>query len=142
MKRMHRAAAVTAVAAAAVASAAVFAAPASATAQGAYAAAYNGACGSGYGVLHGYDIGELGTVYLTWNERTGENCAVTVRARKGAPVYMQAKVFQTDHTQVSASDSGAYTTYAGPVYVPGRGECVTVRGQIDDAYASFAGFCG
>jgi hypothetical protein len=48
----------------------------------------------------------------------------------------------TDHTQVSASDSGAYTTYAGPVHVPARGECVTVRGQIDDAYASFAGFCG
>jgi hypothetical protein len=142
MKRMHRAAAVTAIAAATAAAAAAFAAPASAAVQGAYEAEYNGACGSGYSVLYGYDIGELGTVYLTWNERTGENCAVTVRARKGAPVYMQAKVFQTDHTLVSASDSGAYTTYAGPVYIPARGECVTVRGQIADEYVSYSGFCG
>jgi hypothetical protein len=142
MKRMRQAAVVTALAATAVVGATAFALPASAATTEPANAAYNGACGTGYSVVDFNNVGTLGTVYLTWNDRTGENCAVTVRTKPGAAVYMQAKVFQTNHTQVSASDSGAYTTYAGPVYIPGRGECVTWRGQIADQYVVDAGHCG
>ncbi|ARH94142.1 spore-associated protein A [Streptomyces lydicus] len=145
MKRMRRAAVVTALATAATAGATAFAVPASAAAAGtaeSAVAAYNGVCGAGYKVVDFSNIGSLGTAYLTWNATTGENCAVTVRARPGAAVYMHAKVFQTNNTQVSASDSGAYTSYAGPVYIPARFECVTWRGQIADQYVTKDGHCG
>jgi hypothetical protein len=151
---------VTALAAASVLGATAFAVPASAaTPQNAQAAraaqaaqagpatqaaraAYNGACGAAYTVVDHGDIGTAGTVYLTWNDRTGENCVVTVRTKPGAAVYMQAKVYQTHNTLISASDSGAYTTYAGPAYIPARAECVTWRGQIGSEYVLNTGHCG
>ncbi|WP_310723378.1 spore-associated protein A [Streptomyces sp. N2A] len=152
MKPMRRAVVATVLASAATVGSVAFALPASAADSSAASAAdrsaasavaaYNGVCGAGYKVVDFSNIGTLGTAYLTWNATTGENCAVTVRARTGAAVYMHAKVFQTNNTQVSASDSGAYTSYAGPVYIPARFECVTWRGQIADQYVTGAGHCG
>ncbi|MFG2138307.1 spore-associated protein A [Streptomyces sp. NPDC048650] len=140
MKRGQRGIVVTALAAAGTIGATGFAAPASAAT--APLAAYNGACGAGYTVVDSSDVGTLGTVYLTWNDRNGENCVVTVRTKPGAAVYMHAKVFQTDDTQISSSDSGAYTSYAGPVHIPARFACVTWRGQIADQYVVNTGHCG
>ncbi|MYS20674.1 spore-associated protein A [Streptomyces sp. SID4948] len=138
---MRRVAVASALAATSAVGLTAFALPASAATPAANAA-YNGACGSGYTVVDHTNISTTGTIYLTWNDRIGENCAATVRKTPGAALYMQAKVFQTDHTTVSASDSGNYTTYAGPVYIPARGECVTWRGQIGTAWAQAAGHCG
>ncbi|WP_329133354.1 spore-associated protein A [Streptomyces sp. NBC_01476] len=104
--------------------------------------AYNKACGAGYGVVDHVNVGRAGTVYLTWNDRTGENCVVTVRTKPGPAVYMLAGIFLTGNTEIGASDSGAYTTYAGPVYLPARAQCVSWRGMIADQFVSAQGHCG
>ncbi|MCI4041885.1 spore-associated protein A [Streptomyces sp. TRM75563] len=119
-------AAVTATACAAVALApAAVAAEPEATA----AAKYNGACGGGYSVVNSAQIGAQGTVFLTYNSATGKNCVVTVRARPGKAVHMTASLgFASPTTTVT--DTGYYTTYAGPVHLDARGLCVTWRGEI------------
>ncbi|WP_243869379.1 spore-associated protein A [Streptomyces liangshanensis] len=101
------------------------AAPAAAAAQ----AAYNGVCGSGYNVVNSADIGKQGTVYLTYNAKTGKNCAVTIRKTSGAPVSVFTYLGVSE-TGASDFDSGNYTSYAGPVYVYGKGYCVDWAGGI------------
>lgn len=61
------------------------------TASPASAATYNGACGSGYSVLDSDNVGQLGTVFLTYNDSTGQNCVVTVDGREdvsGSATYL------------------------------------------------------
>ncbi|MFJ2650951.1 spore-associated protein A [Streptomyces sp. NPDC087420] len=101
------------------------AAPAAAGPQ----AAYNGVCGAGYNVVNWADIAKQGTVYLTYNAKTGKNCAVTIRKTSGSPVYVFTSVSVPD-TYDSASDAGDYRSYAGPVYVYGKGYCVDWAGGI------------
>lgn len=134
MKRTVRAVVVTALAAAGVFGTTALAGPASAATRGVVEAQYNGVCGKGFEVVDFYDLDKLGTMYLTWNEKTGEACAVTVRSKPGARLYMHAKLYQMDHNEISDGDSGAFTTYAGPVTIPARGECIAWRGQIADQY--------
>lgn len=112
----------TACAAVALAPAAVAAEPEAAAAA---AAKYNGACGGGYSVVNSAQ----GTVFLTYNSATGKNCVVTVRAKPGKAVHMTASLgFASPTTTVT--DTGYYTTYAGPVHLDARGLCVTWRGEI------------
>lgn len=106
------------------------AAPASAT------AAYNGACGSGYGVVNSAPITNKGTVYLTYNNSTGKNCVVTVRNTSGAKIYMGASVARSDGSSGQISDYGNYTSYAGPVYVDAKGACVDWSGTIEEVTVS------
>lgn len=117
-----------------------FAGPASAAP--AARAAYNGACGQGYAVVDSADIDALGTVYLTWNDQSGRNCVVTVRAAVGPAVMMAAELYQTENPGVSAGDAGMYTTYAGPISIPARGACVTWGGSIDEVVVEYEGHCG
>ncbi|BFP54125.1 spore-associated protein A [Streptomyces griseus] len=123
----------TACAAVALAPAAVAAEPtahrATAATKAAAAATYNGACGGGYSVVNSAQIGAQGTVFLTYNSATGKNCVVTVRTKPGKAVHMTASLgFASPTTTVT--DTGYYTTYAGPVYLDARGLCVTWRGEI------------
>ena len=123
----------TAIAAAAAATMAV--AGLAATAPSASAAtsgtgAYNGVCGSGYKVVNSAALGNVGTVYLTYNSSNGNNCVVTIRKDPGAPISMYAYLDNLDNPGYPAYDSGEYTTYAGPVYRYARGSCVEWGGTI------------
>ncbi|WP_406443348.1 spore-associated protein A [Streptomyces sp. NBC_01613] len=116
-------------------------APASAATTKAAAASYNGVCGTGYKVIDSTPVARVGTVYLTWNESTGKNCAVTVRNITGAKIHMEIALAALDSGQHDAVDSGRYTSYAGPVYVNGRGYCVAWTGTIGTASAGDSGHC-
>ncbi|MEV1048327.1 spore-associated protein A [Streptomyces sp. NPDC049916] len=106
------------------------------------AAQYNGACGSGYAVVNSAQIGTQGTVFLTYSSATGKNCVVTVRTKPGKAVHMTASLgFASPTTTVT--DTGYFTTYAGPVYLDARGLCVTWRGEISGEVAGKNGTnCG
>ncbi|MGQ4510786.1 spore-associated protein A [Streptomyces sp. DW26H14] len=98
------------------------------------AAAYNNACGTGYGVVNSAPIGTAGTVYLTYSATTKKNCVVTVRANPGTAVHMTASLGLGSHPD-TVVDQGNYTTYAGPVYLYAPGQCVSWRGEIAGAVA-------
>ncbi|GAA2301036.1 spore-associated protein A [Streptomyces caniferus] len=107
------------------------------------AAAYNGACGSGYSVVNSVPVTGKGTVYLTYSARTGKNCVVTVRNSPGKPVYMYTYLTATDGSSDWVYDSGQYTSYAGPVYLPAKGICVDWGGSIESVSVSVSGSnCG
>ncbi|MFG2287479.1 spore-associated protein A [Streptomyces sp. NPDC048595] len=107
------------------------------------AAAYNGACGSGYSVVNSVPVTGKGTVYLTYSARTGKNCVVTVRNSTGSPVYMYTYLTATDGSSDWVYDSGNYTSYAGPVYLPAKGRCVDWGGTIESVSVSVSGSnCG
>jgi hypothetical protein len=94
----------------------------------AHAAAYNGACGSGYSVIDSGDLGSLGTVYLTINS-AGRNCVVTIRDNPGTRKHMCARVSLADAPWNQDCDN--YTTFAGPVYVSAAHQCIDWSGEID-----------
>ena len=96
----------------------------------AQAAAYNGVCGNGYSVVNQADIGNKGTVFLTYHAGTGMNCVVTVRNSPGSAVRMAAAIAREDDPAWYAIDDDYYTTYAGPVYRAAAGRCVTWLGGI------------
>ncbi|WP_051386264.1 hypothetical protein [Actinokineospora inagensis] len=105
------------------------------------AASYNGACGSGYGVVNHRDL-TGGTVYLTYNNGTGLNCVVTVRNSPGAKLWMNARIARSDDI-VWTQDPGYFGTYAGPVYRSAAGVCVDWGGDIDTATVTASGTnCG
>lgn len=106
------------------------------------ATSYNGACGSGYGVVDSATLSTLGTVYLTYNSSNGYNCVATVRADPGTAMFMVAGIrLSTSNTWIV--DQGQYTTYAGPVYVHAPGQCIDWGGQIGSVYVqNFDTHCG
>ncbi|MEU9118976.1 spore-associated protein A [Streptomyces sp. NPDC048506] len=106
-------------------------------------AAYNGACGSGYRVVNSVPVTGKGAVYLTYNATSGKNCVVTVRNSPGKPVYMYTYLTATDGSSDWISDSGQYTSYAGPVYLPAKGICVDWGGSIESVSVNVSGSnCG
>ncbi|WP_244943072.1 spore-associated protein A [Streptomyces inhibens] len=159
MKLARRVATAAALATVTVGGVAAFAAPASAaplptttiapratTALAPSAAAnagYNGACGAGYAVIDSTPVGDVGTVYVTWNASTGKNCAVTIRNTPGAPVRMAVSLnIDAGRGAPGVVDSGNYRTYAGPVYLTARGECIQWNAAIDGVGANGHGHCG
>ncbi|MEW1831431.1 spore-associated protein A [Streptomyces sp. NPDC088196] len=119
------------------------AATAPASAATAATATYNGACGTGYKVIDSTPVGNVGKVFLTWNESTGKNCAVTIRNAPGAKIYMAVELnIITDHESTPVHDTGQYTSYAGPVYMPARGYCAEWYGAIGTATGGDSGHCG
>ncbi|MFC9230167.1 spore-associated protein A [Streptomyces decoyicus] len=139
---MKRSRAIAGSAVLAVASIATMTAATTATAAP-KAAAYNGACGSGYSVVNSVPVTGKGTVYLTYSAKTGKNCVVTVRNSPGKPVYMYTYLTATDGSSDWVYDSGQYTSYAGPVYLPAKGICVDWGGSIESVSVSVSGSnCG
>ncbi|MFD6479008.1 spore-associated protein A [Streptomyces anulatus] len=109
-------------------------------APAAHAVGY-GICGSGHKLIDSAPIGNFGTAYLTWNAGSGQNCLVVVRGDPGASVRMSALIGRDDGVQ--DVDSGFYTTYAGPVYVDGRGTCVDWSGVIgNEEISRWDSHCG
>ncbi|MBR8744674.1 spore-associated protein A [Nocardiopsis sp. MG754419] len=121
---VRRACALAATAGIGAASLVATAAPATA------AATYNGACGDGYAVVNSVDLSaDRGTVFLTYNNANGYNCVATVRTVPGGATLMEA-MLRASGTSGWNTDSGDYTTYAGPVYVHAAGRCVDWGGTI------------
>lgn len=99
-------------------------------------------CGSAYKTVNSAPVGSLGTVYLTYNAANGKNCVATIRNNPGTPVDVSAWVYIPD-TEEYAEDSGAFTSYAGPVYAYGKGHCVDWGGQIQQVHVQVTGSnCG
>ncbi|MEW2569826.1 spore-associated protein A [Streptomyces sp. NPDC047070] len=148
MKLSHRATTATALTGLALAGTLAATTPATAattskTTAKAAAATYNGACGTGYGVIDSTPVGNSGTVFLTWNAATGKNCAVTIRNTAGAKIYMAVELNAlVGHESTPVRDDGQYTSYAGPVYVDGRGYCIEWYGVIGNASGGDSGHCG
>ncbi|MEU1123905.1 spore-associated protein [Streptomyces sp. NPDC005899] len=94
-----------------------------------------GVCGSAYKTVNTAPIGSLGTVYLTYNPSNGKNCVATIRANPGTAKDMSTYIYVPD-TDAYAGDSGAFTSYAGPGYVYGKGHCVSWGGHISNVYVS------
>lgn len=144
MRVVHRISSVAALAAVAVGGATALAAPAAAAPARAAAAqaAYNGVCGSGYTVIDSRRIGIVGTLFLTYNSATGRNCAVTIRDQAGAAAPMSVSLSVANSDDPGATDSGNYTSYAGPVYKDARGLCITWSGSIGNEFTANTGHCG
>ena len=98
----------------------------------AHAAAYNGACGSGYSVIDSLGLSNAGAVYLSLNNSAGKICAVTIRntpgtGPMGAEIRLPGEVI---------SEHGSYRLYAGPVYAPLPAEgCLEWGGWIGNVSA-------
>ncbi|MBC9729849.1 spore-associated protein [Streptomyces sp. TRM68367] len=95
-------------------------------------------CGSGYKTVNSAPIGSLGTVYLTYNAANGQNCVATIRTNPGTAADMSAWVYIPD-TDEGDSDSGQFTSYAGPTYVYGKGHCVDWGGHIAGIHVQVSG---
>ncbi|MFE7072656.1 spore-associated protein [Streptomyces sp. NPDC057620] len=99
-------------------------------------------CGSAYKTVNSAAIGTQGTVYLTYNAANGQNCVATIRNNPGTAVNMSAYVYVPE-TQEGAGDDGAYTSYAGPTYVYGKGHCIDWGGSINNVFVQITGSnCG
>ena len=97
-------------------------------------------CGSGYAVI---DSAALtgGRAYLLYNSGNGSNCVVTLKTKAGSASSMAA--FLEPQGQSRTTDSGSYTSYAGPVKRSAPGQCVKWGGSIgSSAYTSPFEHCG
>ncbi|MFI8233733.1 hypothetical protein ACIGDI_33395 [Streptomyces sp. NPDC085900] len=117
-------------------------------ASAATAGAYNGACGTGYEVFMSTPIMSsqrtvAATTYVAYSSADKQWCAVTVRNKPGARVFMEVTLDTWPSGNHPARDAGSYTTYAGPVYkgLPEPGQCMTWSGSIDIYYNSDQGLC-
>ncbi|MFC5802318.1 spore-associated protein A [Streptomyces formicae] len=119
-------------------------APTASAASAGATAAYNGVCGSGYVVVNSAPVANVGTVYLTYNAKTGKNCVVTKRNTVGSPIYMAAYLNVVGRPESEAAvDEGEYRSYAGPVYKYAPGVCVEWGGVIGNWQTFNAGSnCG
>ncbi|MFD7705809.1 spore-associated protein A [Streptomyces sp. NPDC059785] len=143
MKSSRRLTTAAVLTAAALGGAVAVAGPASAAPVAAAQAEYNGVCGTGYTVIDSTPVEDKGTVYVTYNKSTGKNCAVTVRNAPGEPVRMAITLgIDAGRGAPYVMDNDVYTTYAGPVYLDARGECILWLGSIDGALGSGHGHCG
>ena len=107
------------------------------------AAVYNSACGSGYKVVDSVPISTLGTVFLTYNSSTGYNCVVNVRTNPGTAMHMEAAIALSGDGSTIHSNSGDFSTYAGPVYIKAADHCVGWWGWIGLYYnAEYNSHCG
>jgi hypothetical protein len=84
------------------------------------AGAYNGACGTGYEVFTSTPIKssqttEAATTYVAYSSADKQWCAVTVRSKPDARVFMEVTLDTWPTSSTPARDAGSYTTFAGPV---------------------------
>ncbi|MGQ4364225.1 hypothetical protein [Streptomyces sp. SAS_272] len=140
----HKAVTAAAVAVLALGGALAATVPASAATAG----AYNGACGKGYEVFTSTPVNSsqttvAATTYVAYSSADKQWCAVTVRNKPGARVFMEVTLDTWPTSSTLERDAGSYTTFAGPVYkdLPAPGLCMTWSGSIDVYYNSDRGLC-
>ena len=78
-------------------------------------------CGSGYGVVDSHSLGSA-TVYLLYNNTTGDNCVTTLATTPTTAVAMNATLSVLGGS--SASNPGTFTDYAGPVVENAPSSCI------------------
>ena len=106
------------------------------------------ACGSGYRVLESHPMFKGGyrvaTVYLMYDNGSGNNCTVTMRSDQGVGkrrVHVGATL-QRRGGRVQ-SDSGQFLWYGGPVRLHAPGTCVRYGGSFGSvSFTSPYGHCG
>ena len=97
-------------------------------------------CGSGYAVIDSATL-TGGRAYLLYNSGNGSNCVVTLKTKVGSASSMAA--FLEPQGQSRTTDSGSYTSYAGPVKRSAPGQCVKWGGSNgSSAYTSPFEHCG
>jgi hypothetical protein len=105
------------------------------------AATYGGQCGSGYGVVDQHNI-TGGTIFLAFNNSSGNNCVVTVRNSSGSN-HIDALIGLSGDPNWEDTDPGNWSKWAGPVYVYARGHCVDWGGIIGSvSWYQFDSHCG
>ncbi|RCV49808.1 spore-associated protein [Marinitenerispora sediminis] len=103
------------------------------SASAAQGATPEGLCGTGFGVVNSQALPNgAGTVYLLYNNGSGENCAVTLRSGSGGAVYMDVGLRHAGDSSTATWDHGSFAQYAGPVYLQAAGICVDWSGAIGD----------
>ncbi|MDX3753757.1 hypothetical protein [Streptomyces sp. AK08-02] len=145
--KLSRRTAATALAALSLVGTAVATAPASAAATA--PGAYNGACGPGFSVVNWSQVKSsptnvIGTVYVTFNYSTEDNCAVLVRTKPGTRMYMEVTLDTWPNSSKPVEDHGSFKEYAGPIYLDAatvNGQCLTWSGSIDIYYDGASGLC-
>ncbi|MFE7779333.1 hypothetical protein ACFU5O_36835 [Streptomyces sp. NPDC057445] len=113
-------------------------------------AATSGSCGSGYTKVGSYPVtrsweGTAGYIDVYYSRATGKNCAITRRisslAGKAGGIWVCI-----DQSEGNARDCDGgnrnYRYYAGPVFVPGRGQCIDVHGGLNRRPGDNAPFTG
>lgn len=98
-------------------------------------------CGSGYTVIDSHAI-RGARVYLAYNASTGKNCVTTLKTTKlGTKTKVGAKLAVKGGS--SASDSGKYGYYAGPVRKKAVHTCVKWGGSTaSGSFTSAWSHCG
>jgi hypothetical protein len=94
-------------------------------------------------VIASTSINNLAVTYVTWSPSEEKACAVTIRNTPGARQFMEVTLDTWPESTHPVRDSGAFTTYAGPVYIPtpAPGQCLSWSGSIDISYDSATGSC-
>ncbi len=87
-----------------------------------------GVCGSGYKVVASRALGRAATVHLLYNTAQGRNCVVTM-SRYVFPSKIAMNAILQVKGGSTASNSGRFTVYAGPVRLPAAGRCVIWGGS-------------
>ncbi|WP_326826842.1 spore-associated protein A [Streptosporangium sp. NBC_01756] len=88
------------------------------------------ACGGGsYHVIDQHDLGKA-TVYLLYNGTT--NCVVTWKDSPNS-TYVNA-VMRVEGSTTWGQDPGNFSTYAGPVKISAKGQCIQWGGIYGSAY--------
>ncbi|GAA4068018.1 serine/threonine-protein kinase [Nonomuraea soli] len=85
-----------------------------------------GVCGSGYKVIDSRALGTVATVYLLYNGT--RNCVVTLSKYVSATKVPASAVLQVKGG-ATATDSGSFTAYAGPVRLAAAKTCVIWGGS-------------
>ncbi|MFC9815097.1 spore-associated protein [Streptomyces virginiae] len=93
-----------------------------------------------YNILAGGEVWSTVQVYYSAGNG-GTNCAVNIAKKyAGQRTYMQIHIRKSG-TDKGVSDSGHYTSYAGPVNVTGtNGRCITVSGEAGAPNGNSAGW--
>jgi serine/threonine protein kinase len=79
-------------------------------------------CGSGYEVIDSHALSGA-TIYLLYSSGSGKNCVVMMSKYVITQKIKMSAVLQVQGGSTS-SDSGNYTTYAGPLRLSAAGTCV------------------
>jgi serine/threonine protein kinase len=105
-------------------------------------ASATGVCGGGYKVINSHSLAGKATTYLLYNSSAGKNCVVTL-----SKYLVPAKTSMSAVLQVqggsSDSDSGNFTSYAGPLHLSSAKKCVIWGGSHSGtSWKSGWGHCG
>ncbi|GLX03767.1 serine/threonine protein kinase [Microbispora sp. NBRC 16548] len=100
-----------------------------------------GVCGGGYAVVDSHSYGQA-TTYLLYNASNGYNCVITM-SKYVVPGKIKMSAVLKVQNGSSKTDSGSYTTYAGPIRLPAKGKCVIWGGGYGTAaWSSAWSHCG